>query len=200
MQAECQAVRVLGQIDRGADAVPGNILPPESAPAQRGMIFPERNHLLEEPENVLVGSELTPIQPSNFVILVIGIVVAKLGIQELVPGAKHRRTVGQEEQTAEILYLLAGAMRGLAGETAFIPFLPTIPTVVRVGTVLIIISVLPIVLAVIGDEIVEGEAVVGRHIIHTLIRVISVGAAVWKQIIAAIDTSHQRQEPSLCRP
>jgi hypothetical protein len=39
VQAECQAVRIVGQIDRGADAVPGNILPPEPAPAQRGMIF-----------------------------------------------------------------------------------------------------------------------------------------------------------------
>ncbi len=73
---------------------------------------------------------------------------------------------------------------------AFIPFLPTIPAVVRVSTVLIIISVLPIVFAVIGDQIVEREAVVGRYIIHTLESVISVGAAVWKQIIAAIDTSH----------
>jgi len=52
VQAECQAVRVVGQIDRGADAVPGNILPPEPAPAQRGMISSERNHLLEELENV----------------------------------------------------------------------------------------------------------------------------------------------------
>ena len=93
MQAECQAVRVAGQIDRGADAVPGNILPPEPAPAQRGMIFSERNHLLEELENVLIGLELTPIQPSNFVVLVVGIVVAELSIQELVAGAKHRRTV-----------------------------------------------------------------------------------------------------------
>jgi hypothetical protein len=45
------------------------------------------------------------------------------------------------------------------------------------------------VLAVITDKIVECEAVVGRHIIHALVRVISLGAAVWKQIIAAIDTA-----------
>ena len=62
VQAECQAMGILRQIDRGADAIPGNILPPEPAPAQRGMIFPERNHLLEELKNVLIGSELTPIQ------------------------------------------------------------------------------------------------------------------------------------------
>src|ERR1700733_5193374 len=93
VQAECQAVRVVGQIDRGADTVPGNILPPEPAPAQRGMISSKRNHLLEELENVLIGSESTPIQPSNFVVLVVGIVVAKLRVQELVPGSKHRRTV-----------------------------------------------------------------------------------------------------------
>jgi len=89
MQTECQAVGIVRQIDRGADAVPGNILPPEPAPAQRGMIFPERNHLLEEPENVLIGLELTPIQPPNFVVLVVGIVVAKLRVQELVPGPRQ---------------------------------------------------------------------------------------------------------------
>src|SRR4029077_8645266 len=181
VQAECQAVRVVGQIHRGADAVPGNVLPPEPAPAQRGMISSERNHLLEELEDVLVGLELTPIQPSNFIILVIGIVVAELSIQELVAGAKHRRTVGQEEQAAEILYLLPAQCVDCRGH-ALIPLLPTIPTVVRVSTVLIIISVLPIVLAVIRDKIVEREAIVGGYIIHTLERVISVEAVVWKQV------------------
>ena len=93
MQAERQAVRIGGQIDFGADSVPGDIFPPEPASAQRRMIFAEPDHVLEELENVLIRSELTPIQPSSFVILVIGIVVAKLRIQELVPGPKHRSTV-----------------------------------------------------------------------------------------------------------
>jgi len=75
VQAECQTVRVTGQIDRGADAVPGDIPPPEPAPAQRRMISTERNHLLEELENVLIGSELAPIQPSNFIVLVIGLLL-----------------------------------------------------------------------------------------------------------------------------
>ncbi len=61
MQTECKAMRIVRQIDRGADAVPGDVLPPEPAPAQRGMIFPERNHILEEPENVLIQPELVPI-------------------------------------------------------------------------------------------------------------------------------------------
>ena len=43
VQTECQAMRIVRQIDRWADAVPGDVLPPEPAPAQRGMIFPERN-------------------------------------------------------------------------------------------------------------------------------------------------------------
>src|SRR5580692_11263913 len=153
------------------------------------MIFPERNHTLEEPENVLVGSELTPIQPPSFVVLVIGIVVAKLGIQELVPGPKHRCPIRQKEETAEILHLLAAQRADRRGD-CFIPFLPAVPTVVRIGSVLIIISVSPIVLAVVRDKIIERETVVGRYIIHTLICVISVGAAVRKQIVAAIDASH----------
>src|ERR1700691_1898163 len=137
------------------------------------MIFAERNHLLEELKNILIGSELTPIQPANFVVLVVGIVVAKLRVQELVAGAKHRRTVGQEEQAAEILHLLPAQCVNCRGDS-FLPFLPTIPTVVRVSTVLIIISVLPIVLTIIRDQIVERETVVGSYVIHTLICVISV--------------------------
>ena len=143
------------------------------------MIFAERDHLLEEPENVLIGLKLTPVQPANFIVLVIRIVVAELSIQELVAGAKHRRTVRQEEQTAEILNLLP-AQCANRRRNAFIPLLPAIPTVVRVGAILIVISVFPVVLAVISDQIVEGEAVVGSYVVHALIRVISIGAVVWK--------------------
>src|SRR4029077_19145247 len=182
-------MRIVRQIYRGTDPVPAEFLPPEPAAAQRGMIFPERNHILEKPENVLIRPESVPIKPPNFVVLVVGIVVAKLGVQELVPGPEHRCAVGQQEQAAEILYLLPAQCADRRGH-AFIPLLPTIPTIVFVRAVLIVIAVLPVALAVIGDEIVQREAVVGSYVIHTLERVISVGAAVRKQVIAAIETAH----------
>src|SRR5580698_4559417 len=161
------------------------------------MIFSEGDHVLEEAENVGVGLELLPIQPSDFVVLVVGIVVAKLRVQELVPGAEHRCTVGQQEQAAEILCQLAAQCADRRG-SVFIPVPPTIPTVVFVGAVLIVIPVCPIALVVIGDEIVQREPVVGSYIIHALVGVTSVGAIVGKQIIASINPAYQvRDHPRI---
>src|SRR5207244_12925098 len=71
------------------------------------MSFPERNHVLEETKNVRVRTQLAPVQPSGFVILVIGIVVAKLRIQEFISGSEHWSSVREKQQTAEILDMLS---------------------------------------------------------------------------------------------
>ena len=44
------------------------------------MSFPKTDHVLEETKYVLVLLELAPVQPSGFVVLVIGIVVAELRV------------------------------------------------------------------------------------------------------------------------
>ena len=70
------------------------------------MSFPECNHTFEETEDVLIRRELAPVQPPNFVILVVRVVVAQLRVQEFITCAKHWGPIGQEEQATEILYLL----------------------------------------------------------------------------------------------
>src|SRR5260370_34959615 len=117
------------------------------------MGFPERNHVLEETNNVRVRTQLAPVQPSGFVILVIGIVVAKLRIQEFVAGSEHWGPVREKQQTAEIFDLLPSQGQHLRWR-ALIPFVAAVPTVVFVHAIWIILTIVPVALVVVGDEIV----------------------------------------------
>ena len=93
VQAECQAARFVRQINGWAYSVPGDILAPEPAATQGRMSFPERNHAFEETKDFLVRRQLAPIQPSRLIVLVVGIVVAELGVEEFISGSEHGRSV-----------------------------------------------------------------------------------------------------------
>src|SRR5689334_2767932 len=84
VQAESQTAGVIRQVCFLANSVPVHILPPEAAAAQRRMLFSKCNHALEEAEYILICLKLAPVQPSRSVVLVVGIVVAVLGVQEFV--------------------------------------------------------------------------------------------------------------------
>src|SRR5215471_397004 len=100
-------MRVVRKVRFLAGSIPGDIFPPEAAAAQRRMPFSKTDHLLEKTENVSICLELTPVQPSGFVVLVVGIVIAELRIQEFVASPEHRDPVREHEQAEEILYLPA---------------------------------------------------------------------------------------------
>src|SRR5208337_3943814 len=116
------------QINRRTGSVPVDILPPEPAAAQGRMSFPKRNHAFEKTEDVLIPPELAPVQPSSFVVLVIGIVITVLRVQEFIPGPEHWDPVRQQQQAAEILNLLP-AQRQHGRWRSFVSFVPTVPTV-----------------------------------------------------------------------
>src|SRR5882724_6963813 len=97
---------------------------------------PERNHVLEEMKNVRVRMQLAPVQPSGFIVLVIGIVVAKLRIQEFISGSEHWGSVREKQQTAEILDLLSAQSQHLPGRPLF-PVVAAVPRVVFVHAILI---------------------------------------------------------------
>src|SRR6267143_3498731 len=101
------------------------------------MSFPKRNHALEETKHVRVRARLAPVQPSRFVILVIGIVVAKLRIQEFISSSEHWGAVREKQQTAEILDLLSTQRQYLRGRPLF-PFVAAVPRVVFIHAILII--------------------------------------------------------------
>src|SRR3974377_1944766 len=106
MQTKGEAVRIVRQVGSGTSAIPGHVIPPKSAAAEGGMCLAERNHSFEEPEDVPTRMELAPVKPPDFVVLVIRVVVAKLGFEELIPGPEHRDSVRQHQQTTEVLDLL----------------------------------------------------------------------------------------------
>ena len=154
------------------------------------MIFAEGDHALEEAEDLLICGELAPVQPSRSVVLVVGIVVAELGVQELISGSEHRNAIRQHQQAAEILYLLL-AQRQHFRRRSYFPFVPAVPTVVLVRAVLIVIAIGGVAFLVVGNQVVESEAVVRSYEVNALVGVICVSASVGKKVVAAIDTPHQ---------
>src|ERR1700758_3980366 len=143
------------------------------------MTFTKRNHVLEETENVSIRLQLAPVQPSGLVVLVIGVVVAELRVQEFVAGPKHWDSVRKHQQAEKILYLLAPQGQHFM-RRAFVAFVTTVPTVVGVGAILVVVAIRQVVLFVIGDEIVEREAVMRGDKVHALIGVIGIHAIIGK--------------------
>src|ERR1700758_1721833 len=139
------------------------------------MTFTKRNHVLEETENVSIRLQLAPVQPSGLVVLVIGVVVAELRVQEFVAGPEHWDSVRKHQQAEEILYLLAPQSQHFM-RRAFVAFVTTVPAVVGVGAILVAVAVRQVVLFVVGDEIVQSKAVMRRDKIHTLVSVIGLEA------------------------
>ena len=54
--------------------------------AQNPVFFSESDHILEKPEHILIFFEQIPVQPRGNVILTVGIIIAELGIAELISG------------------------------------------------------------------------------------------------------------------
>src|SRR5208337_2656518 len=190
MQTKRQTARIWGQIGRGSNAVPGNVLAPEPAATQRRMRLPERNHTFEEAEYVLIRLELTPIQPADFVVVIIRVVVSELCIQELVTGPEHRDAVREHEEAEDVFSLFPAKCQDLRGR-ALVSFVSAVPTVIRVHTVLIVMTIVPVVLLIVGNQIVQRETVVAIDIVDGLEGMIGILAAVRKQVIAAINATHK---------
>ncbi len=75
----------------------------------------ERDHELEEPEDVMISIEQTPIQPGGLVVLIVRVVVAPLCIHELVAGLEERGSVGQHQQTEEVLHIDKPEVKTVSG-------------------------------------------------------------------------------------
>src|SRR5271166_1383998 len=103
------------------------------------MRLTECDHAFEEAKYVLIGLELTPIEPADFVVLVIRVVVSKLCVQELVTSPEHRDAVREHEEAEEIFSLFPAKCQNLRWR-ALVSFVSAIPTVIRVHTVLIVMT------------------------------------------------------------
>ena len=118
-----------------------------------------------------------PVDPRRLVVLVVGVVVAALGATELVAHPHHRHPVRHRQQAPRVAQL-APAQPGHVGRHAVVALPPAVPRPVVVAPVAAAPAVGLVVLVVVGDEVVQREAVVAGDEVDALHRrVEQVGAA-----------------------
>ena len=108
-----------------------------------------------------------PVEPVGLVVLAIGVVVAALRAADLVAHQDHRHAQRQQRDGQEVLHLAVAQLldRRVVGR----PFDAAVPTAVVVGAVAVVLAVGLVVLLVVGNEIVEREAVVAGHEVDALL-------------------------------
>src|SRR5271165_1869837 len=113
-----------------------------------------------EIDQIRVRTDEAPVDPGNFVILAVRIVVAPLRTAELIARLQHRHALREEQGGQKVAHLaLAQSAYGLIARR---PFDAAIPAQIVVVTVGIVFQIGLIVALVVGDQIGEREAVVRR--------------------------------------
>src|SRR5215469_13908562 len=115
-----------------------------------------------------VFREQGPVEPANFIVLTIGIVVAVLGSPALVAHQKHWKAKRENRDSQEILDLaipqfLNGRVVARALDTA-------VPTPIVIGAIAVILAVGLVVLIVVRSQVVQRESVVTCYEVHALFR------------------------------
>ena len=105
-----------------------------------------------------LGPEV-PVHPRQVVVLAVAVVVAPLGAPQLVARHQHGHPLGQEQGGQEVALLAAaeGEHVGIVG----VALDAAVPRPVVVGAVAVVLAVGLVVLAVVGDQVAQGEPVVG---------------------------------------
>ena len=129
------------------------------------MILAVADHKFEEFEQIAVFFKQIPVQPGNFIVLAISVVVSGLRITEFIPGQKHWRSSAAHEYCAGIAD--HSETKGKDIRIRSIPFHSTVPAPVVVGTIRIIPAVCFIVLFIIGIKIIKGKTIVAGKEINT---------------------------------
>src|SRR3954470_10795183 len=99
-----------------------------------------------------------PVEPSDLVVLAVGVVVATLGVTNFDARQQHGNALRKDQRGEKGALLFFPKLDNLriVGRT----FGAAVPTVVVVRTIAIIFAVFFVVLLVVGDQIVQREAVV----------------------------------------
>ena len=138
---------------------------------------PEGEQHADEPLEVGEALAPRPVDPRGLVVLVVGVVVAALGPAELVAHRDHRHPVRHRQQAPRVAQLAAAQRHHLVGH-AVVALPPAVPRAVVAGAVGAALAVGLVVLAVVGDEVVQREPVVARQEVDAVQRrVEQVGAA-----------------------
>ncbi len=109
-----------------------------------------------------------PVEPAELVVLAVGVVVPVLAAQHLVAHGQHRHADGEQGQRQEVLRLAAAQLDdgGIVGRALG----AAIPAEVVVAPVAVVLAVRLVVLAVVADQVGEGEPVVAGDEVDRLLR------------------------------
>lgn len=130
------------------------------------MRLAKREHVLEEAKHFLVFFKPTPIEPTCFIVLVVRIVVAALGLHEFVTHPKYRCSCGEHQQAAEILDLSFAKIQYFS-RCIRIAF-PTVVTTELRRAIPIVFAVGFIVLGIVRDKIVDRGTIMRRDVVDAL--------------------------------
>src|SRR6056297_1121962 len=128
-----------------------------SAPAKYRVVMAKDDQALAEREQICVN--FFPVVPGNFVILAVGVIVALLCPRNFVAAKEHGYSLGKEQGGKKIA-LLAGAQFQYFGVIGC-SLNTTVPGTVVICAVLVVFTVGFIMFFIVGDQILQREAIVG---------------------------------------
>src|SRR6476661_3954532 len=108
-----------------------------------------------------------PIQPADFVVLAISVVVPILRVANGIPGEQHRHPLGQEHGCNEVPLL--SCPQRLYCRIIGWPFYSAVPTAIIIGAVPIVFAVRLVMLGVVADQVLQSETVVRSDEVHACI-------------------------------
>src|SRR4030095_8995148 len=172
---ECKAVRMFapvrlikfhtmpGQVHTAQQLVQANTVPLGLRVSQNASCVEQGNKTMD----VRVLCEQRPIEPAGFVILAIGVVISTLCSPHFVTHEKHGHTNRKHRYSQEVFYLPVSEFF----HTQIIgwPFNTAVPTSIVVRPVAVVFAICFVVLVIITDKVVEGEAVMARCEINALL-------------------------------
>ncbi len=126
-----------------------------------------------------------PIQPGDFIVLAIGVVVAPLRSPDLIPARQHRDAPGQEQRGQQISFLLLAAVVDL--RIVGWAFDAVVVAVIVVGAVAIVFHVGLVVFVIVADQILQSKSVVAGDVIDAC----AGRAGVWKKVRTAAESLYQ---------
>ena len=139
---------VLTAPDRTAVEVPG--------PSEGRVVVPELEQVGGELDEVLVRG--LPVDPADGGVLRVDVVVARLRASELVAVRDHRHALAQQQRREEVPLPLGA--QGVHRRVVRRPLGPGVPRAVVALAVVVVLAVGLVVLLVVGDQVVQREAVV----------------------------------------
>jgi hypothetical protein len=129
------------------------------SPLQDSKFLGKGNRLLEELQDIRIPLRQFPIEPTDLIVLAVGVVIALLRPAHFITGQHHRRSPTYQQDRQGILDLLQAKSGDLSVLRRAFP--AAVPAVVVIGAVGVPFAIGVVVLAVIRDEVHECEAVMG---------------------------------------